>query len=111
MFTVKFAIFEKCNAVRKRKEIVENIMKKEYHHIHLGRKQEQLAFPDGWIQAEHLPHLVGSRTLYVEIQEIRIELDESKVIPEKDEDAHKTFERWANDLRKLIGYEKIELIV
>lgn len=38
MFSVKLPIFEKLNAVRKRKDLVENIMKAEYHHIHLGYK-------------------------------------------------------------------------
>jgi hypothetical protein len=38
-------------------------------------------------------------------------LNENKVVTEGEETAHQTFERWANDLKKLIGYEKIELII
>ena len=107
---MKLPIFDRLNEVRKRKEIVENMLKKQYHHIHLGKRQKQLTFSDGWIRAENLPHLVGDyRGIFIEIYEIRIELDESKF--ENQKTAHKTFERWANNLRKLKEYKKIELIV
>ena len=95
LFSVKLPIFDKCNAVRKRKDIVEKIMKKEYHHIHLGVRHKQLTFPHGWVQPEQLSHIVGNRTLYVEVQEIRIELDETKIILGRDETPHIIFERWA----------------